>query len=217
MTYAWCKTLNKTAGDCRLMTRNNQRKAHIRLATKVLDTVEKLKQTFCHELCHAAAWIVHGSRKPPHGPHFKYWYVITFLFLCTFKFWLVFPYLFCRGNQAGLAFDDIRVTTCHNYKIQYKFQWQCVQCKYTYGRHSKSIKPDTHRCGVCKGKLEFMGRLKPDGTHAKPKARPPSAFTLFMKKHMKAIKKQYPGAKHGVVMKILSERYKESKQQTQHI
>lgn len=77
VTYSWCKTLNKTAGDCRLMTRNNQRKAHIRLATKVLDTLEKLKQTFCHELCHAAAWIVHGVRKPPHGPHFKYWYVLS--------------------------------------------------------------------------------------------------------------------------------------------
>lgn len=112
-----------------------------------------------------------------------------------------------------MAFDDIRVTTCHNYKIQYKFQWQCVKCKYIYGRHSKSIKPEKHRCGVCKGALEFMGRLKPDGTFAKPNARAPSAFSLFMKEHMKSIKRQYPGAKHGVVMKILSEKYKQSKKQ----
>jgi len=59
-----------------------------------------------------------------------------------------------------------------------------------------------------------MGRLKPDGSFAKPKAKAPTAFTLFMKKHMGNIKKQFPGAKHGVVMRILSERYKESKTQT---
>ena len=166
VTDSWCKTLNKTAGDCRLMTRNKDRKAHIRLATKVLDTLEKLKQTFCHEMCHAMAWIVNANSKPPHGPYFKYW-----------------------AHAAESAFDDIKVTTCHNYKIQYKFQWQCIQCKYIYGRHSKSIKIDSHRCGVCKGKLEFLGRLKPDGTFAKPKQKAPSAFTIFMKKHMADITK----------------------------
>merc|ERR1719491_1982321 len=32
VTFEWSKTLNKTAGDCRLMTRNRKRTAHIRLA-----------------------------------------------------------------------------------------------------------------------------------------------------------------------------------------
>jgi len=189
VTYAWCKTLNKTAGDCRLMTKNNERRAHIRLATKVLDTLEKLKQTFCHEMCHAMAWIVHATSKPPHGSHFKYW-----------------------ANQAELAFDDIRVTTCHNYKIQYKFQWQCSACKYVYGRHSKSINIETHRCGVCKGKLAFLGRLKSDGSFAKSAKKAPSAFTVFMKEHMADIKRKYPAATHGEVMRILSEKYKQENQ-----
>lgn len=35
-----------------------------------------------------------------------------------------------RANEAESAFSDIKVTTCHNYKIQYKFQWQCTKCKY---------------------------------------------------------------------------------------
>ena len=91
-------------------------------------------------------------------------------------------------------------------------KWQCIQCKYIYGRHSKSIKIDSHRCGVCKGKLEFLGRLKPDGTFAKPKQKAPSAFTIFMKKHMADIKKKYPAAKHGEIMRILSQKYKLSKQ-----
>ena len=85
LTYSWCKTLNKTAGDCRLFTRNKIRMAHIRLATKVLDNLEKLKQTFCHEMCHAMAWIVHSNRKPPHGQHFKYWYVFKFSSFLTHK------------------------------------------------------------------------------------------------------------------------------------
>eukprot|EP01084_Bolivina_argentea_P099105 178158_1 len=189
LTFAWCKTLNKTAGDCRLITRGGMRKAHIRLATKVLDTLQKLKQTLCHEMCHAMAWIVHANRKPPHGSHFKFW-----------------------ANKAELAFNDIRVTTCHSYKIQYKFQWKCIKCQYSYGRHSKSIKEDVHRCGICSGKLEFVGRLKPDGSYVKPKKKAPSKFTIFMKEHMAAIKRQYPGAKHGDVMRILSEKYKQSKQ-----
>jgi len=186
LTFEWCKTLNKTAGDCRLIQRTLKgRKAHIRLATKILTDLDKLKQTFCHEMCHAMAWVVDGIKKPPHGPHFQHW-----------------------ANEAESAFNDIKVTTCHNYKIQYKFQWQCTKCKYIYGRHSKSIKLDKHRCGVCKSKLEFMGKLQPDGNYVVPKARATSAFTLFMKENMATVKRRYPKAKHSEIMKILSEQYK---------
>ena len=189
LTYSWSKTLNKTAGDCRLMTKNKVRKAHIRLAVKVLSDLERLKQTLTHEMCHAMAWLVHANRKPPHGKYFRYW-----------------------AQKAENAFDDVRVTTCHSYKIQFKFQWKCSECRYVYGRHSKSIKPEKHRCGVCKGKLMFLGRLKADGSFAKTVKRAPSAFTLFMKENMAAIKREYPGATHGAVMKILSEKYKASKE-----
>jgi len=186
VSFSWCKTLNKTAGDCRLIQRTRKgRKAHVRLATKILTDLDKLKQTFCHELCHAMAWIVDGVKKPPHGPRFQHW-----------------------ANEAESAFSDIKVTTCHNYQIQYKYQWQCTKCKYIYGRHSKSIKLDKHRCGVCKNKLEFMGKLQADGNYVVPKTRATSAFTVFMRENMASVKRRYPKAKHSDIMKILSEQYK---------
>jgi len=63
-----------------------------------------------------------------------------------------------------------------------------------------------------------MGRRKADGSFTKPKAKAkskPSAFTLFMKQHMGALKKQYPRAKHKEIMKMLSRQYKAQKERTQ--
>jgi predicted SprT family Zn-dependent metalloprotease len=45
----------------------------VELSTKVIDDTYKLTQTLCHELCHVAAWVVNGTRKPPHGAAFKMW------------------------------------------------------------------------------------------------------------------------------------------------
>lgn len=61
---------------------------------------------------------------------------------------------------------------------------------------------------MCKSKLEFMGRLQKDGEYVVPKARAPSAFTVFMKANMGTVKRRYPKAKHADVMRILSEQYK---------
>lgn len=51
----------------------------IELATKVTDTVEKLRNTLAHELCHIAAWVLSGEIKPPHGNAFKLWSVFLSL------------------------------------------------------------------------------------------------------------------------------------------
>ncbi len=40
---------------------------------QVLDCEEKLLRTLCHEMCHAAAWLVDHVGKPPHGPVFRRW------------------------------------------------------------------------------------------------------------------------------------------------
>ncbi len=47
--------------------------ASVELSSKVVDCESRLKQTFCHELCHVAAWLVDHIAKPPHGPVFKNW------------------------------------------------------------------------------------------------------------------------------------------------
>lgn len=69
----WSKRLNKTAGVTLMRRELGQRKAAIELSTKVLDSLPKLRQTLCHEMCHAAAWILDGVSKPPHGATFKRW------------------------------------------------------------------------------------------------------------------------------------------------
>lgn len=77
---SWSNRLNTTAGITRMKGRlgqPNSRVATIELATKVIDSEEKLRSTLLHELCHAAAWLVDGAHKPPHGKCFKKWAAIS--------------------------------------------------------------------------------------------------------------------------------------------
>ena len=64
----------------------------------------RLRNTLCHEMCHAAAWLVNHVAKPPHGRIFKDW--------------------------AALAMDkypELSIATCHEYEINYKYKWrQCA-------------------------------------------------------------------------------------------
>ena len=60
----------------RISTPSHPPNHHIH-GTQLLTIAEKLKQTLCHEMCHAAAWLVHGVCKPPHGAHFKHWCVLS--------------------------------------------------------------------------------------------------------------------------------------------
>jgi len=45
---------------------------------------------------------------------------------------------------------DIDISTRHNYEISYPYEWECENCAKTYGRFSKSIRPDEVVCGACK-------------------------------------------------------------------
>jgi len=60
---------------------------------QVLDSEERLRSTLCHELCHAAAWLLDHTAKPPHGPIFKKW-----------------------AARAMEKYPGLSVTTCHQYK-----------------------------------------------------------------------------------------------------
>jgi len=46
--------------------------------------------------------------------------------------------------------SDIDISTRHNYEISYPYEWECENCAKTYGRFSKSIRPDEVVCGACK-------------------------------------------------------------------
>jgi hypothetical protein len=73
----WSARLTKTAGLTRLKKRGKEgsmaKTASIELSTKLIDNEERLRSTLCHEMCHAAQWLVDGVAKPPHGTCFKKW------------------------------------------------------------------------------------------------------------------------------------------------
>ena len=173
------KKVTRSSGAC-------EYHARIELSTKVLDTAEKLEATLLHEMCHAAAWLLDHCAKPPHGAVFKKW-----------------------ANRVMRVYPVVSVDTCHSYQIHQPYKYRCTQswCQQEYGRHSKSIDVEAKACGVCNGKLEFLGKFNPDGTKAEEK--PPTAFSLFVKEHFGAVKDRLPaGTPHKLVMKELSVQWK---------
>ncbi len=100
----------------------------------------------------------------------------------------------------------------HTYDIHYKFRWQCANdwCGRVYGRHSNSIDTSKQGCGICSGKLTFLGKFNADGTPCKPKAA--SKFSLYVKENYKRTKQGLgAGADHAQVMKVLSQKWSEQK------
>ena len=188
---AWNAKLLTTAGltHYKKVTRSSgasEYHARIELSTKVLDTAEKLEATLLHEMCHAAAWLLDHCAKPPHGAVFKKW-----------------------AERVMRVYPVVSVDTCHSYQIHQPYKYRCTQswCQQEYGRHSKSIDVEAKACGVCNGKLEFLGKFNADGTKAEEK--PPTAFSLFVKEHFGAVKDRLPaGTPHKLVMKELSVQWK---------
>lgn len=183
MEIIWSSKLNTTAGQTVCMRTQGRHTACIQLSTKVLDTTERLRKTLCHEMCHAAAWIIDHTAKPPHGPVFK-----------------------AHAARAMQVFPELDITTCHSYAIDYKHRWQCQSCRHVFGRHSKSIDPAKHACGRCSGRLTALFQLKADGTPARPRA--PNAFATFVKTNYRTVQTTAPGQSHGDIMKLLSQRFK---------
>ena len=93
------------------------REARIELSTKVLDRPERLRSTLAHEMCHAAAWLVDGDSRPPHGDAFRRW------------------------ATKVQRHAKLEVTTCHRYEIAFKYTYVCTNatCGAVYGRHSQSV------------------------------------------------------------------------------
>ncbi len=175
----WSKKLNTTAGITRMKGKlgsqhANTRVATIELATKVIDNEEQLRSTLLHEMCHAAAWLVDGVHKPPHGKVFKQW-----------------------ASKSMRKIKDVKVTTTHDYEIKYKYQWACTnaKCNVIIKRHSRSVDPTKHCCGKCKNKLieiEVPGKGEDVSNNAftPKKQRPPTEFALFVKKHSASIREK---------------------------
>lgn len=73
----WNERMTGTAGFCycKKITRrlgNVERSVRIVLATKILDSADRLRDTLIHEMCHAAAWVV-NEVADGHGYYWKIW------------------------------------------------------------------------------------------------------------------------------------------------
>ena len=66
MQITWNVRLTKTAGLCYSKRHKKYnietRSSRIELSTKVIDSVDRLRDTLIHEMCHAASWIISGYR-----------------------------------------------------------------------------------------------------------------------------------------------------------
>ncbi|KAK3949675.1 SprT-like family-domain-containing protein [Pseudoneurospora amorphoporcata] len=261
----WSKTLNTTAGRANwkkesITTRPSKQEANkegkkevkhhasIELATKVLSTPERLFNTLAHEFCHLAVFMIDGVTTRPHGAEFKAWARrVNDEFgrhRCPFGK-LVVGEVETRGKwEGGYA---VEVTTRHGYEIEFRYVWVCdgpvsgvegkdKGCGTEYKRHSKSVDPSRHRCGVCKGVLRQVKPAprgqqegggggntssadgKQPGTQGgmgtnkvKEKATKTSEYQAFVKEQMKVVKAQKPGLAFGEVMKEVAERWKVKK------
>ncbi len=177
----WSNKLRTTAGLTRLQKRQvdftpgfaSTRCATIELSTKILDNPERLRATLLHEMVHAAAWVIDGVSKPPHGPCFKKW-----------------------ANIAMKLIPGVEVTTTHDYHIQYKYAWACTtpSCKFFIQRHSRSVDIQRQFCPKCRGQLLEVDAgnhtSTSDGQKMPKKRAPPSEYNLFFKEHSKAVRER---------------------------
>ncbi|KAG9914053.1 hypothetical protein KCV02_g13882, partial [Aureobasidium melanogenum] len=196
--FVWSKTLNSTAGRANWkretskhknldgsITTNQKHHASIELAEKVIDDEERLLNVVAHEFCHLANFMVSGIKDQPHGHQFKVW-----------------------GKKCSDAFGHrgVEVTTKHSYHIDYKYIWTCTNemCGHEFKRHSKSIDPARHSCGVCRSKL---AQTKP----VPRKQAGPTSYAAFVKANFASLKQEMAGAPHKEVMAALGQKYRDQK------
>ncbi|TID14022.1 hmg box-containing protein [Venturia nashicola] len=194
----WNKKLNSTAGRANwrrestrtthtdgTISRKYRHIANIELAEKVIDDEDRLINVLAHEFCHLANFMISDVKDNPHGKEFKEWAK-----KCSHHFG---------------ATRNVVVTTKHSYDIAYKYMWECTGCAVEYKRHSKSIDPKKHTCGVCKAPLV---QTKPVPRKEGAKV---SEYQVFVKENFKRVKQERVGASHGEIMEILGREYREGK------
>lgn len=193
MSIEWSVRLPRTAGKCY----NRQsvkafgktvRSSRIVLATKVLDSPDRLRDTLIHEMCHAATWLINNI-SDGHGSFWRAW-----------------------AHKATQVFPELpSISRCHNYEIQTKFTYKCSTCGYSIGRHSKSIDLNKKRCGYCHGIFQLLvNKVSKTGKIQKKvssQVKEPSGFALFVKENYSSVRQSKPNVKHGEIMKILGQQF----------
>jgi len=213
----WSRKLNSTAGRANwkretlrskpvdgstssATTTTHRHHASIELAEKVIDDADRLRNVLAHEYCHLANFMISNVKNNPHGKEFKAWAAKT---------------------TALFADQGIRVTTTHSYAIQYKYIWACTTidggCGMEFKRHSKSIDPRRHSCGVCRSKLVQVqpaprkGKGSGDAGEEGGGKAELSDYQRFVKSNFARVKAENPGVGVGEVMRRLGEEFRRLK------
>ncbi|OBT72547.1 hypothetical protein VF21_10504 [Pseudogymnoascus sp. 05NY08] len=204
ISIIWSKKLNTTAGRANWKreairsrplspnlppTTTYRHHASIELAEKVIDDEDRLLNVVAHEFCHLANFMVSGVTNNPHGKEFKAW-----ASRCSARF----------GGRG------IEVTTKHSYEIAFKYVWQCTQggCGLEFKRHSKSIDPRRHTCGLCKGRL-VQTRPVPRGEVGGVKVM--GEYQAYVKENIGRVRKENAGSPQKNIMALVGRGYRELK------
>lgn len=132
----WNKKLLNTAGRCNNSRRNGVRQSALELSDKVLTSADRLRCTLIHEMCHAAAWLFDGENG--HGVAWKRW-----------------------TAKANSTFPELpKISVCHDYVIEYRYTYLCINCKAQSKTHSKSRKVEEIQCSICKGSIKLFENKK---------------------------------------------------------
>ncbi|XP_075394496.1 germ cell nuclear acidic protein [Tenrec ecaudatus] len=186
---AWNKKMLKTAGICttgEIKHPKKQRYAKIEIAQKVCDSADRLRDTLVHEICHVASWLLDGTRDS-HGDAWNYY-----------------------AHKSTMIHPELpKITRYHNYTINYRIHYECIQCKTRIGRYTRSLNTDRFICANCRGSLVLLPLTRKDGTPIEPYVRP---FAKYVQENYRLVKQELGGKGHGDVMKKLSKDYIASKQ-----
>jgi predicted SprT family Zn-dependent metalloprotease len=122
-----------------------------RLAERSAYAKQELLNTLAHEMIHQWQFDV-LKRRPNHG--------LDFLRKMT------------EMNRSG----EVAITTYHSLQQEVlalsQFAWRCTDCGRVYRRQRRTIEPDRHHCGGCRGTLQEIRvlntkRQPPNGTDGK--------------------------------------------------
>ncbi|MBL8075178.1 MAG: SprT-like domain-containing protein [Nitrospira sp.] len=120
------------------LTRTSRREIRLsrplfeQLAARMPQVEQELMNTLAHEMIHQWQFDI-LKRRPDHG--------LAFLKKMT------------QINRSG----EVAVTTYHSLEKEVsalsRFAWQCTNCGRLYRRQRKTIQPQRHHCGACRGTL----------------------------------------------------------------
>ncbi|OBT94662.1 hypothetical protein VE01_06177 [Pseudogymnoascus verrucosus] len=206
ISIIWSKKLNTTAGRANWKreairsrplspnlppTTTYRHHASIELAEKVIDDEDRLLNVVAHEFCHLANFMVSGVTNNPHGKEFKAW-----ASRCSARF----------GGRG------IEVTTKHSYEIAFKYVWRCceVGCGLEFKRHSKSIDPKRHSCGLCKGRL-VQTRPVPRAGAGEGVEKVMGEYQAYVKENIGRVRRENLGSPQKDIMALVGRGYRELK------